>query len=79
MQRLVDRAIASRVRVALMVDERTRRFGYCEVESTMGWVRVTTRAPAAVVRAVARAVEGVQQVQVIAIPLIPSIGSMGCD
>ncbi|HEY7540706.1 MAG TPA: cytidylate kinase-like family protein [Methylomirabilota bacterium] len=71
MQRLVDRAVASRVRVALMVDERTRRFKHFDAEATNGSIRVTTRAPAAAVEAVARAVDGVRQVEVTELPVIP--------
>jgi cytidylate kinase len=74
LQRLVDRAVASRVRVALMVDERTRRFKHSDVEATKGSIRVTTRAPAAVVEAVALAVEGVRGVQVAEVPIIPAMG-----
>ncbi len=75
MQRLVDRAVASRVRVALMVDEGTRRFKHFDVEAANGSIRVTSRAPAAAVEAVALAVEGVRQVQVIEVPMIPPMVS----
>jgi cytidylate kinase len=71
MQLLIDRAVASRVQVALMVDPRTRRFRQCDVEASAGSVRVTTRAPAAAVEAVARAVDGVRRVQVTEIPILP--------
>jgi cytidylate kinase len=74
MQKLVDRALASRVRVALMVDERTRRFRHTDVEATNGSLRVTTRAPAAAIERVARAVEGVLDVKVTEVPIIPAMG-----
>lgn len=73
MQRLVDRAVASRVRVALMIDERTRRFTHHDVDAANGSIRVTTKAPAWAVETVARRVDGVRQVQVTEVPKFPAL------
>jgi cytidylate kinase len=61
---LVDRAVASRVRVALMMDERTRGAKHSAIEVDAGRVRITSTAARAVVDAVARSVPGVESVHV---------------
>jgi len=70
-QAIVDRALAARVRVALMADERTRDYRHPGVEAKAGVVDVTTMAPSAVVEAVTRAVPDVVDVRITEIPLLP--------
>ena len=61
---LAERAVASQVRVALMMDERTRHAKHSAIDVAAGTVHITGTAPRAVVDAVARTVPGVGTVRV---------------
>jgi cytidylate kinase len=73
LQALLDRAVAGRVRVALMMDEHTRGYAHLDVEARHGMVHVTTRAPAVAVEPVTRSVSGVREVQVSEVPPLPPL------
>lgn len=72
-QTLVDRSVASRVRVALLQDDRTRGFTHHDVTATSGVVRVTTNAPRSAVERIAGVIDGVRSVQVAEVPTVPAI------
>ena len=61
---LLNRAVASRVRVALMMDERTRDATHSAIEAEAASVRIASSAPRASVAAVAHSVSGVENVRV---------------
>jgi hypothetical protein len=63
-RRLSDRALASRARVALLLDERTRNSRHPTIDAQAGTVRITSTAPRGVVDDVVGSVPGVQRVHV---------------
>jgi cytidylate kinase len=70
---LADRALASRVRVTLMMDERTRRHRHLRVDAEAGIVHVATTAPSAHVEAVVRTLPEVTGVRVDEIPRLSAL------
>lgn len=70
LQQLLDRAVAGGVQLALVTDERTRTYTHHEVTARHGFVHVRSRAPSAVVGAVAGEVKGVRAVKVVEVPAV---------
>jgi cytidylate kinase len=69
--RLVDRALAARVRVALLSDERTRGYRHPNIDAEAGVVSIATMGPVGPVETVAEGVAGVRIVQATEIPVLP--------
>jgi hypothetical protein len=69
--RLIDRALAARVRVALLSDERTRGYRHPNIDAEAGVVSIATMGPVGPVETVAEGVAGVRIVQATEIPVLP--------